>query len=395
MDSFKRNYIVYFSYYFVNQMMWFFIHVYLPIYYFNILNVDRKELAFIQFFSYLALFTRPLLSIYFDKKETTSKRKLIIELSSFVIIISFFISLFNLHILIIFGIFLGIYFIFISIIDVCIDKTIVESSPTEKIQIKNTTVVRLGTLIGAVFTVIAFFIIFSDYSKANQWTLYFLICFVAIIPLLFLAPLLSLNANMTDATDRMDENHNHDKIYLKPIILMCFFMFLFYAVRLYEYPLEPWALNKYFNGNYIYFSMFYLLMIIMLGFGVLIAGIMSHKYDRKKALILSTFLIGIFTIIVPYSTFIIFVILSGLIQLLIGFWLVDVMVVIIKLSKKKVLYFQIIMSFVFIATVVFIPLGTYLSAYIETELIIMLSGIITLFSLIPLIFIENKLIKAD
>ncbi|MFX1394983.1 MAG: hypothetical protein ACFFAH_15630, partial [Promethearchaeota archaeon] len=124
MNPLKKNYVIYFSFYFVSQVLFVIIHVYLPIYFFNILNVNRKELAFIQIFSYLTLFSKPILSVYFDKKGTTSKRKKIIEIASLGVLVSFVFLIFNLELLLVFGVFLGLNFICMSLIDVCIDKTL-------------------------------------------------------------------------------------------------------------------------------------------------------------------------------------------------------------------------------------------------------------------------------
>jgi len=74
-------------------------------------------------------------------------------------------------------------------------------------------------------------------------------------------------------------------------------------------------------------------------------------------------------IIVPFTDIITFFILLGIIQILAGFIVINIIVLMIEYSQKKVVYFQIMATFVFVAYVIFIPLGTYLSAFIATELI--------------------------
>ena len=62
----------------------------------------------------------------------------------------------------------------------------------------------------------------------------------------------------------------------------------------------------------------------------------------------------------------------------------------IGISQKKVVYFQVMATFAILAFVIFIPLGTFLSQYIETELIIVIAGVFKLLSVIPIYFIEYK-----
>ncbi|MFX1395059.1 MAG: MFS transporter, partial [Promethearchaeota archaeon] len=292
--------------------------------------------------------------------------------------------------LLVFGVFLGLNFICMSLIDVCIDKTLLENSPTEKVKNNNTLFVRLGLMMGALFPILTFLVLFSNSYYIDSWALFFFISFFTIMPLLFIAPFISIDIEMPDNTSTLKDNDITDKINAKSIFCMCIFMFLLYALRLYEYPFEPWVLKKYFHGNYMYFSLFIFTMVIMNTLGLIIAGIVSHKHDRRKILMISVFLYGILTIIAPFTNLIMFLILASQIQFIAGFVLINSMMMTIDLSKKKVMYFQIIMSFAILANVVFIPLGTYLSIYIQTEFIAMLAGIIILFSLIPLIFITNR-----
>ena len=71
------------------------------IYFFNILHVNRAELAFIQILSYSVLLLKPLISIYFDKPDASKKASIII--SSIGTVISFIFFLINLNFLIIFS----------------------------------------------------------------------------------------------------------------------------------------------------------------------------------------------------------------------------------------------------------------------------------------------------
>jgi len=115
MNLHNRNHLVYFYSYFAVQLIFIYINIFLPVYFFNVLNVNRTELAVVQIFAYLVLFIKPVIAIYFDKKNI--KKKFIIILSSIGTIVSFFFFIISLNFLLIFGIFLGINFNCTSMLD--------------------------------------------------------------------------------------------------------------------------------------------------------------------------------------------------------------------------------------------------------------------------------------
>jgi len=303
---------------------------------------------------------------------------------------SYILFIFNLELLLIFGIFIGIYFIFLSLLDVSIDKTILENSPTEKIKTNNTIWVRLGFMVGSFFPIFIFLIIFTYNINMNPWMLFFLFGFFAIIPLLFITLLIDVNEGRAEEPDESKRTNKIGKINYKNIILMSLFMFLTYGDRLYEYPFEPWALIKYFNGNFTYFNIFVLVIVLMVTLGIIIGGTVFQGYDNKKILFLGTIIIGILHLIIPFTNLIFFILLVSILMFTNGILFVHSMIMIINLSKERVVYFQLIFAFVILATVIFIPLGTYLSAIIDTELIIVIAGILILISLIPLILIKKE-----
>jgi len=389
MKTYKRNYFVYFYAYFAAQVIFIYVNVYLPVYFFNVLNINRTELAFIQLFAYSALFIKPIIAIYFDKVKST--KKILVIASSFGILVSYIFLIFNLNYLLIFGIFLGLNFACISIIDVVIDKTIVEFSPDEKSKDKNATCTQLGAITGAIFPNIIAFLIFTNIYSIPIWDQFFLIGIFAIFPLIFIGFIIKDNSYESEVSQ---ESHEKE-IDLKSILLICIILFLFYGERIFEYPFEPWVLEKFGAENLSLFLFLLLLLILLNALGVLLAGMLSNKLDRKKILFIASLLYGILLIIVPFTDIITFFILLGIIQILAGFIVINIIALMIDFSQKKVIYFQIMASFVFLSYVIFIPLGTYLSAYIATELIIVIAGLLKLFSLIPIYFIKYNKKKPD
>ena len=62
----------------------------------------------------------------------------------------------------------------------------------------------------------------------------------------------------------------------------------------------------------------------------------------------------------------------------------------IKYSQNKVVYYQIMGTFAILSVVIFVPLGTYLSALIVTELLIVFAGVLKIVSIIPIFLLIDK-----
>jgi len=386
----KRNYIVFFYGYFVATLILVYVNVYLPVFFFNVLNINRAELAFIQIFSYSGMFLRPVIGYYIEKPYLKTNRKKILFLSAIGTIIGFTLFLINATILIIFGIFLFITFACTSVMGVCIDKIIIEISENEKIKNKNILFIQLGMLSGSIAPNALFILLYSDMYSLNFWNLFFFVGILSTIPLLFLIFLLKFNIK-SDAFIEVAETQTVSKKFL---LLMILYSFLIYADKLYEYPLEPWILNKYGEGIFVLFAFYLIILILINAFSVLLAGLISHRYDKQKILIISTLISGFLIIIAPFVGIIGFIICFAIIQIFAGFILINMTSLMIDMSKKNVMVFQIIISFTILARVIFVPLGTYLSIFIMTELILVISGILIMISAIPLFFIQKKDIQS-
>jgi len=384
MSTLRRNYLVYFYGYFATQVIFVFINVFLPVYFFNILKVNRTELAFVQILSYSVLLLKPFISIYFDKPHALKKSSIII--SSVGIVISFLLFIINLNFLIIFGIFLSINFICLSVMDVVIDKLIVINSPDEKAKDRNALCVQLGAMTGAIVPVIISYLIFTDIYSRSIWNQFFLIGISLVIPLIFISFLLKDDSEVKQEPE-MVSNKDIDK---KSIILMSIFLFLAYSDNLFQYPFEPWVLERYGAENFSLFLLYLVILIFLNALGVIMAGLISNKYDRKKIIIISSLSSGILLIIIPFTDFITFFILLGILQVIGGFILINIIALMIDKSQKKVMQYQIMAAFVILAKIIFVGLGTYLSARIPTEYIVVISGILIILSVIPILFLEGN-----
>lgn len=385
----KRNYLVYFYSYFAVQLIFIYINIFLPVYFFNVLNVNRTELAVVQIFAYLALFIKPVIAIYFDKKNI--KKKKIIILSSIGSIVSFFLFIISLNFLLIFGIFLGINFACTSILDVAIDKIIVEFSPDEKTRDRNALVPQIGAILGAIIPNMIFYLIFADLFSIPTWNLFFLIGVLSIIPLITIGFLLKPQIDTIKSAEDITKNEVNKKV----IGLMCIIVFLFYSERIYEYPMEPWILNKYGEQYFSLFILILILLILLNALGLIIAGLISNRFNRINILIISSVSYGILLIVAPFMDLITLFILFGIIQIFSGFLLINIITLMIEFSKKQVVYFQIMSAFAILASVVFIPLGTYLSSFMATEIIIVSAGIMKILIIIPILLMRNNYQKNE
>ena len=126
-------------------------------------------------------------------------------------------------------------------------------------------------------------------------------------------------------------------------------------------------------------------------FGNICCGIILKKVKRKQILIISTVIIAILLFVAPFIEFFLFLILYGFYFFVSGILLVSLLSIMMELSQNKVFYYQLMALFSIAANVVFTPLGIYLFNHIDTEIIIMIAGILIMISTIPVCFIKENI----
>lgn len=387
MENEKKNRLVYFYAYLSIQVLYVYVNAYLPIYFVNASSVDLTKLALVLFTSYSFMFIKPIFALVLDRRVRSGNdinRKLLMSVGSIGILISFSIFLVSLELFVIFALFMGINFAFVSIVDVIVDKFIIEQNMDERIKEKNALSMQLGAVIGAILPNLFYFFLISDRTSLLQWTLFFIVGIAAVVPLV---PVVALLHDKRDSKwEKTQEEAVESAFSLKAIALMCIFLFLVYGENLYNWLLEPWAVEL--VGNEL-FSIIMIGFVLVNAIGLIIAGKISHKYNTKLLLLLSTFIYGILLALAPFLNIYIFFLFIGIDQILAGFMLINMITIMIDLSRKHVLIFQIMASCIILAKVIFIPLGIALSASNTTEVIIALAGILTALSVIPLYFVEK------
>jgi MFS family permease len=292
--------------------------------------------------------------------------------------ISLIALLLSLPLLLIFGIFLGINFAFTSVVDVIADKVLIKKSETEQQKNKSVLWIRLGAVFGAITTPIL--------AMVFSWSLIFISTVILTFPLIIIVAFLG-KPEYTQDKKPLSKKTLSSEFSIRNIVLLSLFAFLLYADMLYEYPLEPFLVD--YLGESI-FSLLLLIFIIINAIGIVIAGLYSHKFERKKILLYNTIIVGIVLCLAPFSPFILFVVLYGMLQIVSGFITVNLTSLMVDVSKEKVTIFQLIAAFIVLARVILIPVGTYLSSFLGTEWIIFIAGALFLLALIPLTFINIK-----
>jgi len=374
----KANIFIYFYTYFSVDMIFVYTRSYLPIYFSNVIKIDTTQLSFVLFLSYLALLIHPLISIYFDRKN--SKRKLLVILSGFAILMNFSLLLLNLSSLLLFTIFYAILLASISISTVGVNKIMISRSTDINSKNKSALFIQIGSISGSLFPIFIFLI---SVDSSNNWSIFFLMGIIFTTPLLLFIFLLKEKSQ--NSYDVMEEEPTKCSINKKPIILISLFLFLAYSDKLFSYSIKPWISTQ---TNSTFFSILWFILILIYTFGNIIGGIFLKKLNCKKTLLITTLIIGIILFLVPFTNFSFFLVIYGAYFFISGLFLIKLIPYKMELAQNRVFYYQLMTMFSILASIIFIPMGTYLYKYIETEIIIMISGILIITSIIPFYFVK-------
>lgn len=394
MSRINTNKISYILIYFSTTAILIYVNTYLPVFFFTVLNVDRIKLAFIQFISYSGLIIKPMFGYITDKYSINNyKRKPYIIISALVILLSYIGIVYNLTEISIFGIFLFINFTASSMIDVATKGLIVDTSPTKAEKNKNTFFTKLGAALGSIFPNVVFIIYLHNIYSVNSWTVFLSFSFLFLIPLTIFS-LFSGEKGPSDLLSAKEQEKPKEGEFSNfkfSFLMICIFIFLLYGDKLFEFPLEPWIVDKFGENQFYIFSFLMIIGIFVNILGFIMGAYVFKSVNRKILLAISTAIIGIFEILFAFVNFMTLLILFAIIQILAGIISINLSSLILEFAKqKKVFYVQIIISFFSLSVLIFVPLGTLLSNFIMTELIFIIAGIILLTSLIPLSKIEIR-----
>jgi len=386
----KYNYIGFFVVYFTLSSITVYLTIYLPVYLFSVLNVNRSDLAFIQIFSYSVLFLAPILGFIFDRY--TLHKKTLLNCAILLFLLSSFATLLSGRILYIFGMFLALNLLSHETIKVGMGKILIESSPNEVIKDKTLIIINISSNIGGFIPSMVFMLVISNIFNLNLWTNFFLFGGITILPIL--VALICIDHNYTPQVkikkSKINE-YNKKKNYYQILFLTLSFIMI-WSDKLYQYPFTPWILSKFGQDGLKILTSCYGLFMILNTLGYIIGQKISKKLKRKNIILMMNCLYICLSILMTFSNLLFLIIIYALNWFISGIMLLNYTSLIISFSKRvkyRNVSYQMLRFAVAIASVIFIPLGTFLSSLNSTETIILLAGFLSFFSLVPMFFIKS------
>ncbi len=397
----KRNYSAFFIIYFTLSIIQIYLAVYLPLYLLNIRLVVRSELAFIQFLAFSILFVDPALGLLFDK--FVKNKKIIISFSILLFLISFFVAILFVSIynfLPIFGIFLALNLLSQGIIKVGISKMIIDLSANEIIKDNNLVTINISSNIGSLIPSIVFLFVLSDLFDLNHWNMFFLIGVLSSLPML-LSIIFLKDFGFKEKKKVMKSPEMLPKVSPFNFIFLFLSYLLIWSDKLYQFPFSSWILTKFGQQSFNIYSISYIVFVLLNIAGFIIGQKISKKSStldstfkikkRKKIIIITVGIYIFLTFLMAFSDFFLMMIVQAIIQVLAGIFMlnyISLMMTIANSGKHKTFSFQCLKLAYAFSCVIFIPLGTFFSAFIPIETLIIIAGILSTLALAPLIFLK-------
>ncbi len=393
MEIFKTNYISFFIVYFIISLINTFLSLYIPVFMLIILDVNRIELAFIQFLSYLTLFLGPIIGLFFDK--FSHKKKQLMLVSSLILIISF--SFFNLNInnLSYFGIFLSLNFTSRLIIKAGMSKLMLEASQFKNAKKNIILISNVSASIGSIIPIIIFNLIVYDINSIDLWTSFFNVCWFMSVPIMltfFLIKDVSLNNDLITET-KIIKPLTQEKIKNKNLSLVLIILanFLIWGDKLIEFPLTSYIFIKFGEEGFRNYSyLFFIFMYLNIG-GWFIARRLKNEKKSTINISISITIYASLMFFIIFSDLTTFLLIMATNQLICGIMMsqfternIDVS----NLGKNTALSYELIRGSSILASLIFVPLGTLLSTFVPLEFLITIVVILSLFSIMPLYFLK-------
>ncbi len=391
MNLLKTNYISFFIVYFIISLINTFVILYIPVFMLVILEVNRIELAFVQFLSYLTLFLGPFTGFFFDK--FSNKKKKLILISSVFLVFSF--SFFNLNIdnLSYFGIFLALNFTSRLIIKSGMSKLMLEASE-QKDKKKNIILIsNVSASFGSIVPILMFNVLIYDINSTSLWSLFFNLCWIMSFPILIIFFLINDDLvsidNKTRNTILDPVNLNKKKKGQIGLLLTFLTNFLIWGDKLIEFPYTSWILTKFGeSGFFTYSYLFFIFTYLYIG-GWFISRRLINQYSSRTYISISIVIYALLIFSLIFSDLTTFLLLTAANNVVSGVMmsqLTERNITISKLSKNNALSYEIIRSSSLLASFIFVPLGTLLSSYIPIENLIIIVACMSLISIAPIFF---------
>jgi len=386
----NSNYRIYFGFfliYFTISIFDAFFIIYIPLFYLRILNVDYGELAYIHIFTYLTLLVSPLLGFLYDRYvEREIQSKMILYICCITLCGSFSIFILFKEILLLYGIFVCVYFFSKSMIRTEMSGlflSVVRES--DDIKLKIILLVNAATITGYLAISLLFNFNVLNITSIKPWNSFFLLGWLTSFPIIFVGVIFNKNiqffnekikAERSKINNPQNENSKYD-------ILVIGILFISFILAnsdlLISYPLSSWIYDKFTETGFRIYSSLYFIFFICSILGLYIANSLCKKYNEKKMMCGSVYFYMILLILVTFSTFPMFMILNSILSIILYIISVSYTSLITEFSNKGkygTFKFQFLQTSSSIASIIFIPLGTFYFDVITVETLIIFSSLL-------------------
>ncbi len=389
----KKTYGIFFLVYFTWGVFEAYFGLYIPLYYYEILAVNRNDLAFIQFFGYLSLIITPLVAYVFDAHiESERSHKIFVYIFAILLCSCFSIFLINKNILLLYGIFLGVYFLCRLVIGTIMSKIYLTLS-VESPKIKHPMILIINGAKGVSFLVISLFFdaIVKNVYSLPQWELFFMIGWMLTLPLLSVVLFLR---NYTIFSNQSSSNRNNDvesksskNKSQKKVFWFAFFLYLAFFLAssdlIFLSLISSWVLTRYNEFSLRFFFNFYYVITICSLLGYYFASKIAKRISNISLFFVFCCLYLFFLVLLPLSNFPMFLAIQcglAFAGYIANYLYVSIAQTISVNARYKTVVYQLLLMSQSIANIVFTPIGTSLSAFISVETLIFFSSILLAFS---------------
>ncbi|MFX1377794.1 MAG: MFS transporter [Promethearchaeota archaeon] len=394
----SNNYVVFSLVYFIISLIQIYVLVYIPLFHFDVLNVDRSSLSLVQSLSYLVLFSFPALGLFFDK-YSKYKNKIIVSFS-FVLSLSFLMFIIYNQFLLSYAIFLVLFLISQAVIRTGMSKLLLES--TDKKSERNLIIlINSCSSIGILLSSFLFKFCVKEIESLDFWNIFFVVGWLITSPLLIIFIFMrktSLKEPYQETPNEILEKEDYFKLFSPLIITLIFLAYYFlWGDKLMSYPFSSYILSRFGQIGFTLYSDFYVIFTLFNIMGYYLAKRILNKINfnenptinqNKKLFQIIIFLTVIYMvslILLLFSNIIILLITYSFIYFLGGLFVVLYITLFLQISRTKknqnFIYWLMSLSSN-LASITLIPLGTLLSQYVQMEILIIMVISLTSLSII-------------
>jgi MFS family permease len=288
---------------------------------------------------------------------------------------------------------------------------IIDLSANEIIKDNNLVTINISSNIGSFIPSIVFLFVLSDLFDLNHWNMFFFIGVISSLPMLLsIIFLKDFDFGFQKKKELQNEVMNSTKASPFNFILLFLSYLLIWSDKLYQFPFSSyqfpfssWIMTKFGHQNFNLYSISYIIFVLLNISGWIIGQKISKKSSaldstfkikkRKKIIVITVGIYIFLTFVMAFSDFFLMMMIQAIIQILAGIFMlnyISLMMTIANSGKHKTFSFQCLKLAYAFSCVIFIPLGTYFSAFVPIETLIIITGMLSTLALIPLILLKVK-----